>query len=196
MSPLKKSNNLAARMGRWSAGHWKTAVFGWLAFVVAALAIGQVVGTKQIDQNDSNVGQAHRADHMLRDAGFQIDPQTEIVLVQSKTVTAQSPAFRAVVDDVVNTVQPSASIKNLRSPYDPGHADQISADGHTAMVEWDMKGDNDYATKRIDALTKATDSVQKAHPDFYVGEAGSISSGKALNDAFNSQLAKAGERSI
>jgi RND superfamily putative drug exporter len=183
-------------MGRWSANHWKTAVFGWLAFVVAALAIGQVVGTKQIDQTDSNVGQAHRADHILRDAGFQTDPQTEIVLVQSATLTAQSAAFRAVVNDVVNTVKPFSTIKNLRSPYDPGRADQISADGHTAMVEWDMKGDNDYATKRIGALTKATDGVANAHPGFYVGEAGSISSGKALNDEFNSQLAKAGERSI
>jgi RND superfamily putative drug exporter len=196
MSPLSTSNNLAARMGRWSANHWKTAVFGWLAFVVAALAIGQVVGTKQIDQTDSNVGQAHRADHILRDAGFQTDPQTEIVLVQSATLTAQSAAFRAVVNDVVNTVKPFSTIKNLRSPYDPGRADQISADGHTAMVEWDMKGDNDYATKRIGALTKATDGVANAHPGFYVGEAGSISSGKALNDEFNSQLAKAGERSI
>src|SRR6266487_1419735 len=36
-SPLKRSNNIAARMGRWSASHWKTAVFGWLAFVVAAI---------------------------------------------------------------------------------------------------------------------------------------------------------------
>jgi uncharacterized membrane protein YdfJ with MMPL/SSD domain len=196
MSPLTKSNNLAARMGRWSASHWKTAVFGWLAFVVAVLAIGQMVGTKQIDQTDSNVGQAHRADHILKDAGFQADPQTEIVLVQSKTLSAQSPAFRAVVDEVVRTVKPFTTIKNLRSPYDPGRADQISADAHTVMVEWDMKGDNDYATKHIDALTKATDGVAKTHPGFFVGEAGSISSGKALTDAFNSQLAKAGERSI
>jgi uncharacterized membrane protein YdfJ with MMPL/SSD domain len=196
MSPLTKSNNLAARMGRWSASHWKTAVFGWLAFVVAVLAIGQLVGTKQIDQTDSNVGQAHRADHILKDAGFQADPQTEIVLVQSKTLSAQSPAFRAVVDEVVRTVKPFTTIKNLRSPYDPGRADQISADAHTVMVEWDMKGDNDYATKHIDALTKATDGVAKTHPGFFVGEAGSISSGKALTDAFNSQLAKAGERSI
>jgi uncharacterized membrane protein YdfJ with MMPL/SSD domain len=196
MSPLTKSNNLAARMGRWSAAHWKTAVFGWLAFVVAALAIGQLVGTKQIDQNDANVGQAHRADHILRAAGFQPDPQTEIVIVQSKTLTAQAPAFRAVVNDVVNAVKPFSTIKNLRSPYEAGRADQISADGHTAMVEWDMKGDSDLATKRIDALTKATAGVQKAHPSFYVGEAGSISSSKALNDEFNSQLAKAGERSI
>ena len=33
--PLKYSNNLAARMGRWSASHRKTAIFGWLAFVIA-----------------------------------------------------------------------------------------------------------------------------------------------------------------
>jgi uncharacterized membrane protein YdfJ with MMPL/SSD domain len=196
MSPLTKSNNLAARMGRWSASHWKTAVFGWLAFVVAALAIGQVVGTKQIDQNDANVGQSHRADHILRDAGFQADPQTEIVLVQSKSLTANAPAFRAVVNDVVANVESKTTIKNLRSPYEAGRSDQISADGHTAIVEWDMKGDNDLATKRIDAFTKATDGVAKANPAFFVGEAGSISSGKALNDMFNSQLAKAGERSI
>src|SRR5262245_40401441 len=143
MSPLTKSNNLAARMGRWSASHWKTAVFGWLAFVIAVLAIGQMVGTKQIDQTDSNVGQAHRADRILKDAGFQADPQTEIVLVQSKTLTADSPAFHAVVDDVVSTVKPHSTIKNLRSPYEAGRGDQISADRHTVMVEWDMKGDND-----------------------------------------------------
>jgi RND superfamily putative drug exporter len=196
MSPLRTSNNLAARMGRWSASHWKTAVFGWLAFVVAALALGQAFGTKQIDQNNSNVGESHRADTILRDAGFQTDPQTEIVLVQSKTVAATDPAFRAVVDDVVSTVKPFHTIKNLRSPYDPGHADQISADGRTAMVEWDMKGDNDYATKHIAALTAATDRIAKAHPDFYVGEAGSISSGKALNEMFTKQLEQAGERSI
>jgi uncharacterized membrane protein YdfJ with MMPL/SSD domain len=194
MSPLKKSNNIAARMGRWSAGHWKTAVFGWLAFVVAALAIGQMVGTKQIDQHDTNVGQSRTADHLLRDAGFQADPQTEIVLVQSKTRTVNDPKFRAVVDDVIGAVRSSTAITELQSPY--GNGGQISADKHSAMVQWRMKGDNDTATKRIPALTKATDAVAKAHPNFYVGEAGSISSGKAVNDAFNSQLAKAGERSI
>ena len=30
------SHNLAARMGRRSAAHWKTATFGWLALVVLA----------------------------------------------------------------------------------------------------------------------------------------------------------------
>jgi RND superfamily putative drug exporter len=196
MSPLRKSNNIAARMGRWSASHWKTAVFGWLAFVVLALAVGQAVGTKQIDQADANVGQSHRADRILREAGFQFDPQTEIVLVQSTTLTAGSPAFRAVVGDVVSAVKPFRTVTNLRSPYDTGRADQISADGHTVLVEWDMKGDNDFATAHIEPITAATAEVAAAHPGFYVGEAGSISSGKALNDMFNKQLGQAGERSI
>jgi RND superfamily putative drug exporter len=182
-------------MGRWSARHWKTAVFGWLAFVIAALAIGNIVGTKQIDMQDANVGQSHRADRILRDAGFRPDPQTEIVLVQSARYTVYDPAFRAVVGDLLNAVQPSAAIANLRSPYQPG-ADQISADRHAAIVEWQMKADKKLATKRIDTLTAATATVAQAHPSFYVGEAGSISSGKALNDTFGKQLAQAGERSI
>jgi RND superfamily putative drug exporter len=194
MSPLKQSNNIAARMGRWSANHWKTAVFGWIAFVVAALFIGQLVGTKNIEHAD--VGQSQRAYRILKDAGFQSDPQTEIVLVQSTTLTAAGPAFRAVVHDVVGAVRPFRTIENLRSPYDAGRGDQISRDGHTALVEFDMKGTNDAATKRIDALTATVAKVATAHPGFYVGEAGSISSGKALNATFNKQLASAGERSI
>ena len=196
MSPLKKSNNIAARMGRWSAAHWKTAVFGWLAFVVAALVIGQVVGQKNIDQNDTSVGQSKRGDHILRDAGFQHDPQTEILVVQSKKLTAQDPAFRATVQDAVDAVTPFSTIKNVRSPLDPANADQISADGHTVMVQFDLKGDEDTAKRNVDAIVAATDKVAKAHPDFFVGEAGSISSGKALDKMFNEQLATAGERSI
>ncbi|MEA2386551.1 MAG: hypothetical protein QOJ22_725, partial [Thermoleophilaceae bacterium] len=140
--------------------------------------------------------QSKQADHILRDAGFQPDPQTEIVLIQHKNLAVDAQAFRAVVNDVVATVGSSPAITNLRSPLDPAHADQVSEDGRTVMVTWDMKGDSDTATDRIDRFTAATDKVALAHPDFYVGEAGSISSGKALEKMFNEQLAKAGERSI
>ena len=43
--PSGQSHNLAARMGRWSAAHWKTATFGWLGFVVVAFMLGGLVGT-------------------------------------------------------------------------------------------------------------------------------------------------------
>ena len=68
MSPLKKSNNIAARMGRWSASHWKTAVFGWLAFVVLAVFIGMQVGTKTLKMEDSSLPVARTpATHAGRD---------------------------------------------------------------------------------------------------------------------------------
>ena len=197
MSPLQRSNNIAARMGRWSATHRKKAIFGWLAFVVLSVAIGAFVGTKQIDQNNSNVGEAHRADQMLLDAGFQIDPQTEFVLIQSKTRTFDDAAFKSVVQDTIVAVQPHRAVfTNLKSPLDPRNRTQVSDDGHTALVEFTMKGTDEEAKKVIDPVVKATDGVQAKHPDFYVSEAGSISTGKALDKLFNSQLASAGERSI
>jgi uncharacterized membrane protein YdfJ with MMPL/SSD domain len=196
MSPLERSNNLAARMGRWSARHRKKAIFGWLAFVVVSIAIGAVVGTKQIDQNNANVGEAHRADEMLLDAGFQVDPQTEFVLIQSRTQTISDPRFQAVVRDTIAAVEPHHRVfSNLKSPL-AGHPDQISKDRHTALVEFTMKGTDDEAKKVIDPVLRSTEAVQSEHPDFYVAQAGSISTGKALDKLFNSQLAKAGERSI
>ena len=47
--PARRRANLAARVGRWSAAHWKTATFGWLALVLVAFAVGGQVGTKQAD---------------------------------------------------------------------------------------------------------------------------------------------------
>jgi RND superfamily putative drug exporter len=197
MSPLKRSNNIAARMGRWSASHWKTAVFGWLAFVVAALFIGNVVGTKQIKDSDTNVGQSRTADKILAQAGFaDQNVQAEFVLVQSKTLTADAAAFRAVVNDVVESVGSHTTIKKLQSPYDPGRTDQISRDRHTVQVTFQMKGSEKVAQKNVDALTAGTAAVATRHPSFFVGEAGAASSGKALDKTFNDQLKQAGERSI
>src|SRR3954447_25333777 len=48
--------------GRWSANHWKTAFFGWLAFVLASLVVGMQVGTKQLANDDASVGESHRAE--------------------------------------------------------------------------------------------------------------------------------------
>ncbi len=196
MSPLKRSNNIAARMGRWSAGHWKTAVFGWLAFVVVALMIGQQVGTKNIKQEDTNTGQSHRADQILKQGFPQADRQTELVLIQSSSRTVGDPEFRATVRDVIGAVNGNPAIKNVKSPLLPANRDQISKDGRTVLVTWDMKGKYDQAKTKIDAIQGAVAKVGARHPAFYVGEAGAVSSNKALDKMFADQLKKAGERSI
>src|SRR6186997_340162 len=155
MSPLKRSNNIAARMGRWSASHWKTAVFGWLVFVVAAFYLGNTVGTKNLKDEDYSTGQSHKADVILKKGFPQADPQTEFVLVQSPKLSVNAAAFRATVDDVVGAVRDNPNVKHLKSPYAPGNGDQLSNDRSTAMVTFDMKGKYDDATKKIDPIEAA-----------------------------------------
>src|SRR6266516_1107721 len=196
MAPLKRSNNIAARMGRWSASHWKTAVFGWLVFVAVAFALGSHVGTKNIKQDDVNTGQSHRADQILKQGFPQANPQTELVLVQSSKLSVNAAAFRATIDEVVAAVKGNPEIKHLKSPLDARNGDQISNDRSAAMVTFEMKGKYDDAKKKIDPIEAAVAKVAARHPGFYVGEAGAISSGKALDKMFNDQLKLAGERSI
>ncbi len=196
MSPLKRSTNVAARMGRWSARHRKIAIFGWLAFVIVSFVIGAAVGLQTIDQNDTNVGEARTADHMIRDAGFPVDEQMEYVLVQTKTGTIQSAAGRAAVADAITTLQGFPQVTKLRSPFAAGNEGQISKDGRSALIQFSPKGDYDQATGYIDTITAAVAGVQKDNPTVYVGEAGSASTGKALDEMFGSQLARAGLISI
>jgi uncharacterized membrane protein YdfJ with MMPL/SSD domain len=196
MSPLQRSNNLAARMGRWSASHWKTAVFGWLAFVVAAFYIGNVVGTKNIKDDDYGTGQSHRADQILNEGFPRSDALTELVLIQSPSKTVSDSEFRSTVNDVIAAVEHNSAIKNIKSPLDPANSDQVSKASRTAMVTWEMKGEYDHAKTKIDAVEAAVTKVGEGHPAFYVGEAGAVSSHKALDEMFSDQLKTAGERSI
>jgi RND superfamily putative drug exporter len=196
MSPLKRSNNIAARMGRWSASHWKTAVFGWLAFVIAAFYIGNVVGTKNIKNEDSGTGQSHRADQILKDGFPKSDALTEIVLVQSSSKTVSDPEFHSTVNQVIAAVKGNSAIKNVKSPLSGANPDQVSKDRHSAIVTWEMKGKYDHAKTKIDAVEAAVTKVADRHPAFYVGEAGAVSSQKAMDKMFNDQLKTAGERSI
>ncbi len=196
MSPLQRSTNIAARMGRWSARHRKTAIFGWLAFVIVSFAIGITVGMQTIDQNDMNVGEARRGDHIIRDAGFPVDQQMEYVLIQSKTLTASDPAFRAVIADAVRTLDGFPQVEKLKSPLQADNEGQVSDDRHSALIQFSPKGNYDKAVSYIDTITAATEKLQKANPDFVVVEAGSASTGKALDEMFTSQLARAGLISI
>jgi uncharacterized membrane protein YdfJ with MMPL/SSD domain len=195
MSPLKRSNNIAARMGRWSASHWKTAVFGWLALVVLAFVVGGMIGTKNTSDADSIVGEAHTADQILRDGFPESHPNTEIVLIQGKRLKVGDAPFQATIKDVIRSVSGFDSVKNVKSPLS-GHADLVSSDGHTAIVQWEMKGTYDQASDKIAAVTAATEAVATRHPSLYVGEAGAVSSGTALDKEFTKQLKQAGERSI
>jgi uncharacterized membrane protein YdfJ with MMPL/SSD domain len=186
--------NLAARMGRWSAGHWKTATFGWLALVLVAFAVGGAVGTKQIDANATGPGESGRMDKIL-DAGFK-QPAGESVLVESDSLKTTDPAFASAVADVIAGVSEVDVVQNVRSPFDPGNGTQIAPGGHAALVEFDIRGDADKAAEKVGAVLDRVDEVQQAHPQLFIGEFGDASAEDAVVTAYGEDLAKAGLLSL
>ena len=185
-----QSHNLAARMGRWSAAHWKTATFGWLAFVVVAFMLGGAIGTKLIDPNTSGPGESGRADRIL-EAGFK-QPAGERVVIQSSSLKASDPAFRAAIEDVVAGISKLKVVQNVRSPLDPANKGQISPNGHAALVEFEIRGDKDKAADKIGPVVDRVDEAQRAHPELFIGEFGDASVEDAVKTLFAEDLEKAG----
>jgi RND superfamily putative drug exporter len=185
---VNSRKNLAARVGRWSARHRKTAIGGWLAFVVLALVLGGMAGTNTLEYADSGVGEAGHADSTIYHAFPK--KSDEGVLIQSASVEAGSPQFKAVVADVMERLDKTKGVDALTSPYAGGGA-KVSPDGHSALVGYALPGDETKAKTAIDAPVAAIADLAKAHPDFTVEAFGEASSEKELMKAINGDLHKA-----
>ena len=165
-------NNLAARMGRWSARHRKVAILGWLAFVLIAFVLGGLVGTKNLSDANAQPGESGRAARVAAAAGFdQGDPET--VLVQSSSLKASDGAFAEAVHEVEQMLRKQTGISHLSSPY--SHRRQISRDGHSAVIQFRI------ATS-IETVLRAVHRIGQDHPALYIGEYGDASASKAMDD--------------
>src|SRR5947209_10268279 len=151
---------LAARAGRWSAQHRKKAIWGWLAFALVAFMLGGALGTKTQTNAQSGVGESGQAARTIDNAFPK--HQVEQVLVQSNHATAHDPSFAAVVASVQRHLAAVPYTRAFESPYTPGNAGQISADGHSALLRFEITGDETQAAKRVGATLKATAAVQAA----------------------------------
>jgi uncharacterized membrane protein YdfJ with MMPL/SSD domain len=190
MTPLRRSNNVAARMGRWSASHRKTAIFGWLAFVLAATVIGGVVGMKKLDPDELGIRESGRAQQII-DNGAYRDTADESVFVQSTSVRANDPAFRAVVADVVRAVSSQPGVSNVRSPHGKGGETLVSKDGRAALVQFELADADSTAIERVSPILEAVDRVAARHPQFRVEEFGAASANKALDDTIGKDFQRA-----
>jgi uncharacterized membrane protein YdfJ with MMPL/SSD domain len=184
---VKRSRNLAARAAHWSAEHRKTAIFGWLAFVVVAFMVGNAVGKNMIQGADQFSGESAAAERTLYDADLR--PNTEHVLIQSKQLEVGDPEFTATIEDATARLSRAEDVRNVASPL-TGDA-PVSVDQHSALVSFEITGDSLEAAKRLDPSKEAVSAVQKAHPELLVEQFGNVSSNKELNDTFASDLAKA-----
>ena len=182
--------NIAWRAGRWSAAHWKTATLGWLAMVVCMVVAGRLVGTVQLTDAEQSTGQSARAQTLLDAGGFH-DHASESVLIQSENMAVSGPRFRQEIRVVVMRLRRLDQLDSLQSPLTPSDRGQISADGHSALVEFNMKGNPDTAGDRVQPVLNAVASLQRAAPGFTIAEFGDASSAHELNASTDAGLTKA-----
>jgi uncharacterized membrane protein YdfJ with MMPL/SSD domain len=177
------NRNLAARAGRWSAQHRKTAVLGWILLVVIATFAGSNVGQKELASSEMGNGESKRSEQIIEAADF---PHTagEQVLIQGKST--DDPQVTAAVKDVVQRLEGIDGVTDIESPLVREHrAATVSEDGRSVVVNFNLPGVEDEAdtealAKQAEAPLAAVAAVQKAHPDVLVEEFGEASTEKAL----------------
>jgi uncharacterized membrane protein YdfJ with MMPL/SSD domain len=186
-----ESQNLSARAGRWSANNWKKAFFGWIVFAIAALVIGMAVGHKQLADSDTASGEAAKAQRMLEQANFKA-PATESVLIQNTSLTESDQSFQAAIGAVVQTLERQPVVTNIENPLvTPGGGGQISADKHSVLVQFDVKGDADKAQDKIQPVLDEIAGLRQANPHFRIEEFGMASANHVLNETVGKDFKKA-----
>ena len=189
--------NLAARAGTWSATHRKTAIIGWILFVVLATVIGGKVGQKNLEPSAMGNGESKRGDMIVDAADF---PATigERVLIQGKgAIESDDREVTAAVEDVVSRLDKIEGVDDIESPLDEQYrASTVSKDGRSVVVNFTLPGESDTVEeqKRLetiaDAPLAAVAAVQKAHPELVVEEHGEASQQAALGASERADEAK------
>jgi putative drug exporter of the RND superfamily len=187
-------SNLTGRMGRWSALHPWRAIGIWLAFVVAAVAVGGAVGAVKLTDADQGTKDSGRAEAAIS-ANFDRHAE-EAVLVHSDRLTAADAEFQRTVQDTVDNLKATGFAINLRAPIGDSHLNQISADGHSALIQFEVPGPTDAAPEKAQALLDASARTDAAHPDVDVEEAGDATLMNALNETLGKDLKHAEQLSL
>ncbi len=185
------TTNLAARAGAWSARNWKKALFGWLVFAAVATAAGNLAGHRQMKDSDFASGEAATAVRMLEQAGM-VQPAGESVLLQSSTQTYRDPGFQSAIAGVVQTLAGQPDAVNIQNPLlKEGGGGQISRDGHSVLVQFDVRGDPNKAVDKIEPIIDAIAGVQASNGSLSVREVGTASANYEIGKTFTKDFANA-----
>jgi RND superfamily putative drug exporter len=188
-SPVEQTN-LAGRAGRWSAAHWKSAALGWIAIAALTALVGGAVGAKQMKPWAISNGESRTAERMLDEASFRI-PATESVLIQSSWATADTQAFSSAVANVVQTLSAQPQVEDVVSPIEHPNAGLISADRHSVLVQFHVRGKAADAKDEIAPVLRAIDEVQAGNPSLVIQEFGEASANHEVDRRFERDMGRA-----
>jgi RND superfamily putative drug exporter len=188
-------SNLAARMGRWSATHWKTALFGWILFVAAAFSLTFFIQTRDLTSAEDSSGNSKVAEEIIAGAGFP-EHAGESVIIQHPSLRADDPPFVAVVRDAATRIGRTPNVQSLQAPTGPDARQLISKDGHSALINFQVPGSDSQVSDRVAPALDQVRELQRAHPGYVIGEFGDASANRELGAAIDGDLRRAEQLSL
>ncbi|MGW1281881.1 MMPL family transporter [Streptomyces tsukubensis] len=171
--------NLAARIGIWSAYHRKTAIFGWLLFVVLATVAGGSAGMVEMSDSENGAGDSARALKILEEAELD-PPAVELVLVSS----GSQGGWKATATELTRAVEATGETAEADPPLP-------SADGKEALIRFEMKGPADEADDRVEPVLRAVRAAAEGRDGVEVHQFGEASADRWLNDLLADDFTKA-----
>ena len=184
--------SISSRAARWSADHRGKAIFGWIAFVVVAMALGSFVGTKNIADEDLGSGDSKAADQLLANSGFPDDVTQSRYLIQAREgQTVDDASFKAAIADVEDRLAKVDHVDEISSPLKSGNEGQISEDRESALITFEVLGDDDESAERVEGPLAAVAAAQDAHPDLLIEEFGEASATKAFDETLEEDFQRA-----
>ncbi len=173
-------DNLTARAARWSTRHRRLVLVGWLTFVVVAFVAGTATGLVEMKDEDFAIGDSRAAERILAEE-FPAQRASEMVLIQSRDGPLERAELEAAVGGLVTRLERAPAVASIESPLDPANAGQLSRDGRSALLTFQIVGDPDSAADRVGPSLAATAAVQRAHPTLLIGQVGDGSASKAID---------------
>ncbi|MEU1792165.1 MMPL family transporter [Streptomyces sparsogenes] len=167
---------LAVRLGGWSTRHRKTAIIGWLLFVVVVAVIGGMSGINEMTNSQNGSGDSASAEKILEDAGLK-PPAGEMVMLRS----AEPDGWRAAAGDLTARLEKSGEAERVQRPV-------RSESGREGLIGFEMKGDPDTAGDRMQPVLDAVKETEARHKGVKLYEFGDATFAHSLNDMLSGDM--------
>ena len=151
--------------------------------------IGGAIGTKTLEHTQTGVGESGRADQTIADAAP--EHAQEMVLIQSTGSTAGRPGLPRGRGRRAAQARGAPDTQNFESPLAPANANQVSDDGHSALLRFQLAGNDSDVMDSVKPAVQAVADVEQAHPGFTLGEFGDASTKQQINKVVQDDFGKA-----
>jgi RND superfamily putative drug exporter len=121
------------RLARWSNGHRRLVIGGWIALLLVAMAASHKAGTHFVNSNSLSGTDSQRATSLLKQAFPSQAGDDDRVVLHTKDGQVTDPGIQSQVEPVLRQISALPHVTGVQSPFTAdSHA--VSRDGRTAFA--------------------------------------------------------------